>query len=121
MYEALARSQHRRIKYPTNRASTARSQGCARLWIHWIHESMNPECRSRIHGFMIHQLRSLTASRAPSHQVQIIPNFSLYWICMVFDHFRYVGDGAFTLRFLGVVDAVLRSFEERIDEKIGLI
>src|SRR5882757_9216939 len=62
MYEALARSQHRRIKYPTNRASTARSQGCARLWIHWIHESMNPECRSRIHGFMIHQLRSLIVS-----------------------------------------------------------
>ncbi|KAK5310328.1 hypothetical protein LTR93_012055, partial [Exophiala xenobiotica] len=63
----------------------------------------------------------LTASRAPSHQLQIIPHFSLYWICMVFDHYRYFGDELFTSRFLGVIDAVLRTFDERIDRNIGLI
>jgi hypothetical protein len=63
----------------------------------------------------------LTASRAPSHQLQIIPHFSLYWVCMVFDHFKYFGDAAFTTSFLSVIDAVLRSFEERIDTKNGLI
>ena len=63
----------------------------------------------------------LTASRAPCEHLQIIPNFSLYWICSVVDHFEYYGDSEFTVAFLPVCDAVLESFRRRMDSKTGLI
>lgn len=63
----------------------------------------------------------LTASRAPCEHLQIIPNFSLFWICMVADHYLHYGDMAFTSQFLPVCDAVLDSFRRRIDPDLGLV
>ncbi|KAK7394008.1 hypothetical protein QQX98_013205, partial [Neonectria punicea] len=62
----------------------------------------------------------LTASRAPTHRVQLIPHFSLYWISMVHDHFIYHGDQKFVSTFLPVIDAVLAYFEARVGEQ-GLV
>ncbi|CAG8374203.1 unnamed protein product [Penicillium salamii] len=63
----------------------------------------------------------LTASRAPAHQLQIIPHFSLFWIAMVTDHFEYFKDIEFVRQFIPVSDGVLESFARRIDPKVGLV
>jgi hypothetical protein len=61
-----------------------------------------------------------TASRAPSHRRQLIPQFSLYWIMAVRDHYFRSGDFAFTTRFLLVIDAVLAYFQTRVGSN-GLV
>jgi hypothetical protein len=63
----------------------------------------------------------LTASRAPSSQLQIIPNFSLYWVCMLHDHFTFYNDRDFIRTLLPVVDAVLNFFHSRIQGHTGLV
>lgn len=56
----------------------------------------------------------LTESRFPSVEPQYIPGFSLYWIRMVAEHVSYVGERAFTERFIGRIDAVLSYFKDRL-------
>ncbi|KAH7152597.1 Six-hairpin glycosidase-like protein [Dactylonectria macrodidyma] len=63
----------------------------------------------------------LIESRSPCHQLQIIPNFSLFWICTVVDHFEHFGDVSFTRQFLPVCDGILESFSGRIDKGLGLV
>ncbi|KAF9872730.1 hypothetical protein CkaCkLH20_09909 [Colletotrichum karsti] len=65
----------------------------------------------------------LTSSRSVSSvmQRQFIPAFSLYWICMVVDHFEHHADAAFARRFLGVSDAIIETFSSRIDAELGLV
>ncbi|KAI8718175.1 hypothetical protein NCS52_00595600 [Fusarium sp. LHS14.1] len=63
----------------------------------------------------------LTASRAPSSQLQIIPHFSLYWVCMLLDHFQFYADKEFIRPFLPVLDAVLDYFDSRIDHRFDLV
>lgn len=62
----------------------------------------------------------LTASRAPTHRQQYIPNFSLYWICLVCDHFDYFADQPFVTAFLPVIDAILAYFGSRTN-RLGLV
>lgn len=63
----------------------------------------------------------LTCSRAPSHNVQIIPHFSLFWICMIHDHWTFFGDETLVSQCLAVMDAVLSHFHNRLDPILGLI
>ncbi|PVH77697.1 glycoside hydrolase family 78 protein [Cadophora sp. DSE1049] len=63
----------------------------------------------------------LTASRAPAHQYQIIPHFSLFWICMITDHFEYFNDAGFVRQFLAACIGILEEFAGRVDPKLGLI
>ncbi len=52
-----------------------------------------------------------TMSRYPTRLEQYIPGFSLWWIGMVHDYWRYVDDPAFVRRMLPGVRAVLSFFE----------
>lgn len=63
----------------------------------------------------------LIASRSPAHQLQIIPHFSLFWVCTVTDHFDHFADEAFTRQFLSTCDGILESFARRIDAALGLV
>ena len=60
--------------------------------------------------------RGLTFGRAPSRRRQIIPYFSLIWVLMVEDYWKWVGprDQGFVRDCLGGVDGVLRYFRERL-------
>ncbi|KXJ91622.1 hypothetical protein Micbo1qcDRAFT_203688 [Microdochium bolleyi] len=80
----------------------------ARQAITQLHNSFNP-------------LLGLTASRSPSHAAQHIPHFSLYWVCMLSDHFAFYGDFSFARPMLPVADAVLGHFDALIDSVLGLV
>ncbi|MCZ2075972.1 MAG: alpha-L-rhamnosidase N-terminal domain-containing protein [Bryobacteraceae bacterium] len=54
-----------------------------------------------------------TFSRAPSRLQQYIPPFSLWWVGMVHDYWRYQDDPAFVKEMLPGVRAVLSFFEAR--------
>ncbi|HTX39096.1 MAG TPA: hypothetical protein VME43_28930 [Bryobacteraceae bacterium] len=53
-----------------------------------------------------------TMSRYPTRLEQYIPGFSLWWIAMVHDYWRYVDDPAFVRSMLPGVRAVLSFFEQ---------
>jgi hypothetical protein len=57
------------------------------------------------------QSEGATMSRYPTRLEQFIPDFSLWWIGMVHDYWRYVDDPAFVRRMLPGVRAVLGFFE----------
>lgn len=80
----------------------------ARQAIHQLHNSYRPEI-------------GLTASRAPANQLQLIPHFSLFWVCMVADHLEHFDDRAFVRQFVSVCDGVLEHFNRRTDSVTGLV
>lgn len=49
-----------------------------------------------------------------------IPQFSLYWVAMIYDHMKYFADASVTRRYLATVDGVLNHFDERITT-LGLV
>jgi alpha-L-rhamnosidase len=53
-------------------------------------------------------------------RVVCIPQFSLYWILMIYDHMMYFGDKVLVKRYLGTVDGIFDYFNNRIDER-GLV
>ena len=64
-----------------------------------------------------------TMSRAPTRQQQYIPGFSLWWIGMVHDYWRYQDDPAFVRSMLAGVRAVLGFFQslQKQDGSLGPI
>jgi len=54
-------------------------------------------------------------SRYPSLYPQVIPGFSIYWIMMIHDHYRYFADSSLVRRYLPTVDAVLGWFEQQLE------
>ncbi len=61
----------------------------------------------------------LTQSRYPSADFQVIPTFSLFWVCMVHDYWMHRQDDAFVKSLLPGVQSVLNWHEQRLD-KAGL-
>jgi alpha-L-rhamnosidase len=59
----------------------------------------------------------LTQSRYPSRDLQVIPTFSLWWVCMVHDHFMHRKDDAFIRSKLNGVENVIQWYEERMTDK----
>jgi hypothetical protein len=49
-----------------------------------------------------------------------IPQFSLYWVAMVYDHMQYFADISVARRYLATVDGILNHFDERITD-LGLV
>jgi alpha-L-rhamnosidase len=62
----------------------------------------------------------LTASRYPSNISQVIPPYSLFWVVMLHDYWRYRTDERFVASYLPGVRGVLEWFESRLDER-GLL
>lgn len=63
----------------------------------------------------------LTADAYPAGNSNIIPPFSLFWISMIDDYYRYRDDRQFIKRYLVPMEAVLQWFEERIDPKTQML
>ncbi|WP_217592216.1 alpha-L-rhamnosidase C-terminal domain-containing protein [Cohnella sp. GbtcB17] len=77
--------------------------------------------RKAIFDFHSSQLpNGMLQSRYPSVLPQIIPGFSLYWIMMVYDHYRYYGDKQLVRSYLATMDALLDWFACRLDH-LGLV
>lgn len=58
----------------------------------------------------------LTYSRYPSELPQFIPNYSLVWITMVHDYFKYRNDPQFVKSFLPGIRRVIEHFEQYLTE-----
>ena len=61
----------------------------------------------------------LTQSRYPSADFQVIPTFSLFWVCMIHDYWMHRQDDAFVKSMLPGMLSVLNWHEQRI-AKTGL-
>lgn len=61
----------------------------------------------------------LTQSRYPSADFQVIPTFSLFWVCMVHDYWMHRTDDAFVKSMLPGILGVLEWHEQRLT-KTGL-
>ena len=61
----------------------------------------------------------LTQSRYPSADFQVIPTFSLFWVCMIHDYWMHRPDDAFVKNLLPGMLGVLNWHEDRI-AKTGL-
>ncbi|RDV15406.1 alpha-rhamnosidase [Pontibacter diazotrophicus] len=63
-----------------------------------------------------HGLSGITQSRYPSHLPQYIPPFSMWWIGMVNDYWKYRGDEAFIKEQLPVARSIISFFESKQQE-----
>ncbi len=56
----------------------------------------------------------LTQSRYPSRDLQVIPTFSLWWICMIHDYWMHRKDDVFVQSHLEGVERILKWYQKRI-------
>jgi len=71
--------------------------------------------RKAIHDFHASWHPSgLLQSRTPSVYPQIIPGFSLWWVLMVHDHWRFFGGTEVARRYRSTVDSVLDWFDRQL-------
>lgn len=79
--------------------------------------------RKTIHDYHSSLLPSgMLQSRYPSVDPQVIPGFSLLWVLMVHDHYRYFGDLSLVKRYRPTIDAVLDWFGRRVEKGlVGII
>ena len=56
----------------------------------------------------------------PDTEPNVIPDFSIYYILMLYDHMMYVGDKNFLRQHLGCMDGILNFFEQHLDNR-GLV
>ena len=63
----------------------------------------------------------LTQSRFPCAVPQVIPTYSLLWISLLHDYWRYYKDDAFIEKILPAATSILDWYEKRIDRKTGLM
>jgi alpha-L-rhamnosidase len=56
----------------------------------------------------------LTQSRYPSADLQVIPTFSLFWVCMIHDYWMHRQDDAFVKSLLPGMADVMRWHEKRL-------
>ncbi|WP_165822361.1 alpha-L-rhamnosidase C-terminal domain-containing protein [Paenibacillus montanisoli] len=59
-------------------------------------------------------------SRYPSVDRQVIPGFALFWLMMVYDHYKHFGDASLVKAYRPSMDAVLGWFENRREDS-GLV
>ncbi|MDF2921468.1 MAG: alpha-L-rhamnosidase [Paenibacillaceae bacterium] len=77
--------------------------------------------RKAIHDYHCSQLPDgMLQSRFPSVEPQVIPGFSLYWVGMLHEHYRFFGDAEYIRMYLPTADGVLEWFRRRIGEQ-GLV
>ncbi|HAL63457.1 MAG TPA: hypothetical protein DCO93_03315 [Clostridiales bacterium] len=57
----------------------------------------------------------ITQSRFPVMTAQYIPGFSLFFILMLYEHFKRFGDSEFTKKYLPAADGIADWFIERLD------
>lgn len=63
----------------------------------------------------------ITQSRYPSHDLQVIPPFSLFWVNMVHDYWMHMRDSAFVRSMMPGVKAVLDWYQEKLDPATGVL
>ncbi|MFN8356594.1 MAG: alpha-L-rhamnosidase N-terminal domain-containing protein [Spirosomataceae bacterium] len=63
----------------------------------------------------------LTQSRYPSNRYQIIPPFSLFWVCMVHDYWMHRKDDAFVRKYLDGMRNVLEWYERHVDKSKNML
>lgn len=56
----------------------------------------------------------LTQSRYPSRDMQVIPTFSLWWVCMLHDYYMHRKDDAFIQQHLDGVESIIKWYHNRI-------
>ena len=57
----------------------------------------------------------LTQSRYPSRDMQVIPTFSLWWVCMIHDFWMNRQDDAFVRSHLDKIAAVMEWYRQKLD------
>ena len=78
--------------------------------------------RKAIRDFSLSQLPDgMLTCNAPASFTQIIPGFAVYWVRMVYDHYRYYADTDFVREYLPCMERILRFFEKHIDPATGLV
>lgn len=63
-----------------------------------------------------YRVGGLVQSRYPTNKLLYIPGFSLFYILMVYEHYKRFGDKKFTKKYIRVADGVIDWFEERLTD-----